>query len=143
MGDTVHDYWDFVDVDGLVTATYTIQIPANSLLKEVYAQVLTASNAGTTDSLKAGDGSDDDGVLVAADIKAVAGTFYGDVLTEKGVYMKDEYTAATTPAVDEFSVGGGKFYAAADTLDIVDTVTGTKTAGKTRVFAHIITFDMS
>jgi hypothetical protein len=130
FGKGVLDYWDYVDVTGNTTATAigSIAVPANSIVKEVLAQVLTSFDAATSASLTVGDGDDPDGYLVAADVKATAGTIYGNAAAEVG-----DNLISTTDIIP-----GGYFYANADTIDAVVTITGTNTTGKVRVFAHII-----
>lgn len=133
-GKCVLDFWDFVDVEVTATGTVTITVKAGDIVEQVIAKVLTAYDSATSASLIVGDGTDPDGLLVAADAKAAAGTVYGDAVAEVGAYLKDSY--ATTPAVA--SRGLGKAYAADDTIDATITIVGATTVGKVRVYARIL-----
>lgn len=103
------------DADTNTTAA-VIDIPAGTLIPAfgVLIQVLTAF-AGGTPSLDVGDGDDPDGWIDTTDI--TEGTL--------GTYSGSAALAAE-----------GKYYSAADTIDVV-VATGL-TAGKAYVFAYLI-----
>jgi hypothetical protein len=122
-GKNVLDYWDTVVMELTETGTRTITIPARSHVREVVAEVLTASDATTSALLTIGDGDNADGYLLSCSAKATAGTRYGDDSVEWGSYMP-----------------GGRWYPDEDTLDCLLTVTGDATTGKLRIWAHIVKF---
>lgn len=102
-------------------------IPANSFIRNVWVVVTTAFNAGTTNVLEVGDGSDPDGYINAGDLDESSTSVIGTALSTdgEGAYM----AKAARP-----------FYSSADTLDVLYTYTGTApTAGQATVIAEIVT----
>jgi hypothetical protein len=136
------DSWREVDVEGNTTATAvgSIVVPAKCVVDKVFARVEVPYDAGTSASLEVGDGSDADGLLVAADVKgASAGDVFGAALAELGAYLK-----VATGATSGYCVGPGKLYAAKDTVDAVVTIDGTdgaNTKGRVKVIIHYCQLD--
>lgn len=118
----VMEYWDVVDIELTSTGTVTITVPANSEVDDVVAQVLTAYDSGTSALLVVGDTANPDGFIVSSSAKLAANTKFGFTGATMGVYQ------------------GYKFYASADTIDCLLTITGATTTGKVRVWAHIRKF---
>lgn len=110
-----------------------IDIPANTLIQGVQWEVETVEGAARNFAI--GDGSDTDGFVTATSANtatsgatALAGTVAG---------------GAGDPANDPLVVTGysaGKYYAAADTLDILAVTSGGLTTTKIRVKAYGVCF---
>lgn len=93
-----------------------LDIPAGTFVIAAGAEVLTPANSATSATLDLGDSADTDRYLAAVNLKSSAGT----------VLMPST----------EASVGVGRVYTSASTIDAVPTYTGTTTQkGKIRVFA--------
>ena len=92
-----------------------ITVPANSFVLNVRAEVLTAEGAAST--FDVGDGATADGYINGQDGNAVASV--------------TSFNATTTP-----TFGVGKFYSAADTIDI-KMMTGTWTNLRVKLTATI------
>ena len=103
------------------TTKAVIDVPAKTLVVEVVC-VVTEAFAGGTPLLDVGDGTDTDGWVDQGDITA----------TTIGSYRGDETTTAA------FS-GSGKYYATADTIDVV--VSASLTNGTAYVLARMIDLD--
>lgn len=80
-----------------------LDIPAKTLVMNVFYEVLTAD---ATQTINLGDGTDPDGFFAAADV----GTLGNKAM------MSLALTEATPNTVTRYT--GGKFYSAADTIDI-------------------------
>lgn len=102
------------------TTVAVLDVPAHTLIPAYgVVMVITTLCAGGTESLDVGDGSDGDGWIDSTDITEVGtGTFTG--------------TEANTGA---YAVAG-KYYSAADTIDVA--VSASMTAGEAYVFAYMI-----
>lgn len=101
----------------MASDTYTFDIPAGTLVQEVFAVVTEACDG--TPTLKIGDGDDDDGFLTSAIIAP------GTALTVTAPALKRSYSATSATAY-EF----GKYYPTADTLDCVWVKGTSPTTGK-------------
>lgn len=82
-----------------------LTINAGELVVGCIAQVITAAGAAMTATV--GDATDPDGFITSVTLNGTAGT----VTTTPGAYFQ----SGTTP----FAVTQGKYYSAADTLDLV------------------------
>lgn len=112
-----------------------INIPAGTLIQAVHWEVVTAEGAARNFAI--GDGSDTDGFIttttansVASGVSALAGLVAG---------------GAGDPANDPLVVTGyssGKYYSAADTLDILAVTSGGLVACKIKVRAVGVCFGM-
>lgn len=80
-----------------------IDIPAGSLVRSVMVEVSTAEGGAAT--IDVGDGSDANGFLAAVDVNATGDTAMALALTEGAPNTVTGYSA-------------GKYYAAADTIDV-------------------------
>lgn len=98
-----------------------IDVPAKTLVVKV-ALVITEAFAGGAPALKVGDGDNDDGWVHSDDI--TEGTI--------GAYVGDETTTAAYCL--------GKYYAAADTIDVIESG-GACTNGTAYVVAQMIRLD--
>lgn len=97
--------------------TYTLTIPAGTLVNEVFAVVTEACDGSPT--LDVGDGDDADGFLTTAIIAP------GTALTVTAPAVKRSYSATSATAY-EF----GKYYPTADTMDFVWVKGTSPTTGK-------------
>lgn len=105
-----------------------LQIPANTFVMAAGIEVVTAADS-TALTLDLGDGSDADGFVDGDDGKTTGYNVRTLTLTE-----------GTPNTVTGYS--SGKFYSAADTLDVTfATLTGTLTSGVIRVFAIVCDLD--
>lgn len=82
-----------------------MNIPAGTWVAKVSYRVTTADTGASTRTFSLGDGADDDGYAVAVDAKTLATGSAAPALTEAAPNTVTGYTL-------------GKFYAAADTIDI-------------------------
>lgn len=97
-------------------------------IDQIWARIKTAAvrSAGAC-ALTVGDDDDADGFLVSADAKAAAGTAYGNVPTERGVYLYDSTVKA----------GYQKAYSAVKSLKIVlSTVPDTQALIQVVIVGH-------
>ncbi len=98
-----------------------INIPAKTFVEQVLVEVITAE--GGTLTATVGDGTDPNGWDASVDLNAAVGT------VTSGLNGTDAYMA-----------NPGKYYSAADTIDLVMSAN----AGDTAVFAiHVICTDLS
>lgn len=114
-------YWVISDPITSADANTTkavLQVPANTLVTQVLLYIHTVLDGGTP-SIDVGDGTNDDGWVDTTDITETTAGIYGGVA-----------------AAAVFTIAGGKFYTAADTIDAV-IATGL-TSGKAYVLAHYI-----
>lgn len=95
-----------------------LPIKAKTCVLNVFTEIVTPNNAGTSSVVDVGDGNDADGYDADVDMKAAAGTM------AKGVGGTDAYIT-----------NDGTLYSAADTIDLTFAVTGTNTAGSVKVSA--------
>ena len=103
------------------TTVAAIDVPAGTLVTGVWIVITTALTGGTP-AWNIGDGDDTDGWIATADItEATAGTY-------KGI-------AAGTAAYSNT----GRYYASADTIDVI--VTTGLTAGSAFIVAKMLTVD--
>lgn len=103
------------------TTVQAIDVPAGTLVKSVWLVITTAITGGSP-SWNVGDGDDTDGWIATADItEATAGTY-------KGI-------AANTASYSNT----GRYYASADTIDVI--VTTGMTAGSAFLVASMIPVD--
>ena len=122
-------FWNDIDfANRNVTAADVVEalaIPANTYIQHVAVHVLTADASQT---MSVGDGDDTDGWLAGATTAAV-----GDVACS---------TIALTNGTNETITGysGGKFYSAADTIDILVPTGKAYDTLKVRIFAAGIRF---
>ncbi len=126
--------WDF-DVSNTGADSHTatgvipiLSLPANSIVHNVFANVITAVTGSTAEEV--GDGTDVDGYLTDG-FAANAGVYPVSIRpaasTFAGVFSLVQ-TAGATDAADVDTVPEQKIYASADTLDY--KISGTATAGK-------------
>lgn len=112
---------DFSDTDlsGLASTDIIqcLDIPAKTMVYDVFVEIVTASVA-TTLTGTVGDAADPNGWDAAVDFEAAAETI----------------TKAAT-GTDAYATSNGKFYDAADTIDVVATVTSITTEGSFKVTA--------
>lgn len=103
------------------TTVQAIDVPAKTLVTEV-TLIITTAFAGGTPSLDVGDGADVDGWVDTTDItEGTAASYRGDP-TNTGAYSDD-----------------GKYYTAADTIDVV--LSASLTAGVAYVVARMVRLD--
>lgn len=109
-----------VDISDALNADVYQVLPVESGIQvlNVSTKVVTPNNAGTTSAVDVGDGTDPNGFDNQVDMKAAADTL------SIGIGGTDAYITTV-----------GKLYTAADTIDLVFTVTGTNTAGSVEVKA--------
>lgn len=116
------DYWvcsEAITAADTNTTKPVIAVPAGSFVNKVVVIVTTAFSGGTP-SLDIGDGDDVDGWVDTLDITEAGAT---------GGYPGTVYAS-------EYVGAGGKYYAAADTIDAV--VSASLAAGNAYVLAQII-----
>lgn len=124
MGQAAYkDYWKvsraFTEADHNAT-TAALEIPAKTLVRSV-GVLVTEALAGGTPSIDVGDGDDPDGWVDTLDVTETgAGTIYAG-------------GTANSPYVRQ---NQGRYYAAADTLDIV--LSSGLTDGTCYVVAHCL-----
>jgi len=111
----------------------TISIPIHGIVKDVTYVVDTEFDGGATSELtiQIGDGVDPNGYITAKSVH-VDGTAVLSSMID-GAYLNDGTTNNTV---------NGKQYAAADTIDVLFTVTGANTSvltsGSLRVIVHYL-----
>lgn len=98
-----------------------INVPAGSIVKNVYAKVGTTWAGGT--SITFGDAGDPDGFIIAADFGTPSA---GAVIQAMGAYVQTATEGALPP----------KEYASA--TDVFITVTGTYTAGEADIYVEYV-----
>lgn len=127
---------DSVALTGTIAA---FSLPAKSLVKKVWAHVITGVTGSSSEIL--GDGSDDNGYLEDG-FAASAGVYplyHQDAAsTFVGAYGFDS-TDGATDALDVSIVPKEKYYASADTIDFV--IGGTATAGKIRFYCEFMVLE--
>lgn len=92
-----------------VTDVNIWNIPAYTIITDVWVRVVTAGVGNTTSYVAVGDQDDEDGFIAGFDPNSAAETCVGDDPTERGDYLYD----ATKKTLC------GKFYKATKTLEVV------------------------
>lgn len=110
-----------------------LPVPANALVLHVATRVVAAGTGSTTATI--GDGADADGWIASVALDAAAGT----ELTSNGKFTLSEGAPNTIAYTHAFGASGGKFYSAADTIDL--TIGGVPTTGKLSVSAVLLKLD--
>jgi hypothetical protein len=100
------------------TTIPVIDVPAGTLVLKCWL-VITTLFAGGSPLLDVGDGADTDGWIDQVDITATGTGTYGASETNTAAYSDD-----------------GKYYSAADTIDVV--LSASLTAGKAYLFAEMV-----
>lgn len=125
-----------VDIDalGALVSNDVIQcipVAAGTFVSKVFVEILRVA-AGTSGSITVGDGADADGYDTTVDLKATVGTVtYNGVASNAAATHGDN---AANVLVDAYAAG--KFYSAADTIDVTVTLHADLTdKGKIRVTA--------
>ena len=125
--------WDFdttnKDADS-TAATGTINIlsaPADSLITNVAADVITAVTGSTAETV--GDGTDVDGYLLDTFAASIQYVPLNNQDSPRGALVLDS-NAGVTDALDVTVTAATNHYTSADTIDYI--ITGTATAGKIR-----------
>lgn len=95
-----------------------VNIPAKTLVRRVFWEVETVE--GGARNFAIGDGSDTDGFIATTSANSLASGISGLALTE-----------GTPNTITGYS--GGKYYSAADTLDLLAVTSGGLTGAKIRI----------
>lgn len=104
-----------------------IDVPANTFVFGVLAQVVAGEESSNMTACEIGDGADPNGWIVTKNATAAFVAFSGPVsLTEGAPNTVTGYSA-------------GKFYSAADTIDLKNTTAATVKTGKVRITAWMLT----
>jgi hypothetical protein len=112
----------------------SITVVKNSRVVSVQAEVLEASttNTNTTQTVKVGDGADDDGWLASVNMLSASSAMSSPVVSVTGP-QSTNLTVSVSPA---FAMG--KYYTANDTIDI--KANGVLVDGKIRLRVAVIDF---
>lgn len=110
-----------------------IAIPANSLVHAIFWEVTRVEGAARNFAI--GDGSDTDGFITTTSANSLADGASAFAATLGG-------TGAAADPVVVTGYSGGKFYTAADTIDVLAVTSGGLTTGKLKVKALVTTFDV-
>lgn len=85
---TGYDFAELYEVLSQGTTAITVaSLPKGTMVSEVIVKVKTPAVGAS--NLLVGDDDDADGFTAPGDAVAVAGTLYGDLTTERGVYLYD------------------------------------------------------
>jgi hypothetical protein len=120
----------FVETAGDGTYTGTVALPAGSTLINIIVQSTALWTAGTSASLKVGDGVDDDGFYTATNLKATD-LLVGESLSFSN--LQDKAGAYITAPAQTI------YQATARNVIAVLAKVGTGTAGRTRVLVVYVT----
>lgn len=115
-----------VDADSANTNGYNIantdivqmiDVRAEEVVLLVVLEVVTSEGGAAT--VTVGDGADPDGFIATADVNVTAGTTYSSVQTYTVDLTNADLELPDTLAAGILGLVGGKYYSAADTIDIV------------------------
>lgn len=109
-----------------------INVPANTFVLAVGYQVTTALTATGTTTMEVGDGSDTDGYIAAASIMSASTTQVSSPIAAITVA-----SPSTLPNSSE-AYTFGKFYTAADTIDLKFPASSNTTVGVVKVWALLV-----
>lgn len=109
-----------------------IRVPANTLVVAVGYQVTTALTASGTTTMEVGDGTDTDGYIAAASVMSASTTQVNSAIAAITVA-----SPSTLPNSSE-AYTFGKFYSAADTIDLKFPAASNTTVGVIKVYAVLV-----
>jgi hypothetical protein len=109
-----------------------IEVPANTYVLGVGYQVTTSLTSTGTTTMEVGDGDDTDGYIAAASIMTAAATQVSSVIAAITVA-----SPSTLPNNSE-AFTFGKFYTAADTIDLKFPASATATVGVVKVWVLLV-----
>ena len=142
----IAEYWDTVQVkSGFATGavTGTIEIPANSFVKECIAQVVKKPITTGSVVFEVGDVNDTDGLLTEQQMTEASGTIFGNDRDDFGDYLRLYETYIRESRTQPEWQHIGKWFANAGQVVVTVTVASVAPTvdGSLRVWVKIVRLD--